>query len=213
MKFFKRTKKYLYNWQVYRANWFPCFTILAKQLLQFWGLLLRCHVRPLLDIDIGYWYWILDIDIESWIFCFNVILLIKWLTGPQKTRGFLWRVTISTWAPTAKGKTCHQTKRSSSGRRNVENAAGTEHTWRFCSKHKQKNCNTCSGCELGRKVRGHRAAGEDDQFEEQPPHYLLSLQFRWFGGRCWVWFQLFLCILLTSVKEISKLSTFFEGLV
>ena len=135
------------------------------------------------------------------------------LTGPQKTRGFLWCVTISTWAPTAKGKTCHQTKRSSSGRRNVENTAGTEHTWRFCYKHKQKNCNTCSGCELGRPIRGHRAAREDDQFEEQPPHSLLSLQFRWIGGRCWVWFQLFLCILLTSLKEISKLSTFLEELV
>ena len=124
MKYFKRTRKYLYNWQVYRANWFPCFTILAKQLLQFWGLLLRCHVRPLLDIDIGYWILILSLG-------YSVILLIKWLTGPQKTRGFLWLVTTSTWAPAAKGKTYHQTKYSSSGRRNVQNTAGTEHTWRF----------------------------------------------------------------------------------
>ena len=188
--------KYLHNWQVHRANWFPCFTILAEELLQFWGLLLRCHVRPL---NLGYSASTIS---HQNVCCWSTGVF---LTGPQKTRGFLWRVTISTWAPTVKGKTCQQqTKRSSSGRRNVENTAGTEHTWRFCSKHKQKNCNTCSGCELGRPIRGHRAAREDDQFEEQPPHNLLSLQFRWIGGRCWVWFQLFLCILLTSLKEISN---------
>ena len=67
--------------------------------------------------------------------------------------------------------------------------------------NKQKYGNNCTGCELGRAVRGDRAFGEDDHFEEQPSHPLLSLQFHRFGERCWVWFQLFLCILLTPIKE------------